>query len=137
MGNQSAVSSTPISRFLPCLIYPDSRTPITRHPWVIPVIACDREGRPIGQSNLGNSIGRRGLRAPGDQITGLGAEGRPVTLGGTSVAAPFVTGAVALLWSAFPAATAVEVKFAVTRVPATRRGAVVPPCWTPGGPTCC
>jgi len=102
-------------------------TPITRHPWVIPVIACDREGRPIGQSNLGNSIGRHGLSAPGDQIAGVGAEGQPVKLGGTSAAAPFVTGAIALLWSVFPAATATEVKSAVTRAPAARRGTVVPP----------
>ncbi len=42
---------------------------ITRHPWVIPVVACDLEGRPIRYSNLGSSIGRRGLSAPGDQIT--------------------------------------------------------------------
>jgi Subtilase family len=102
-------------------------TPITRHPWVIPVIACDREGRPIGQSNLGNSIGRHGLSAPGDQITGLGAKDQPVTLGGASAAVPFVTGATALLWSVFPAATATEVKSAVMRAFAARRGTVVPP----------
>ena len=63
-------------------------TPITRHPWVIPEIACDREGRPIGQSNLGNSIGRHGLSAPGDQITGLGAKNQPVTLGGAALRSP-------------------------------------------------
>ena len=34
---------------------------ITRHPWVIPVVACDRRGRPMNDSNLGSSIGRRGL----------------------------------------------------------------------------
>ena len=48
---------------------------ITRHPWVIPVVACDARGRPMNESNLGSSIGRRGLRAPGDAITSLGAEG--------------------------------------------------------------
>src|SRR5262249_243591 len=71
---------------------------ITRHPWVISVDACDLQGRPISYSNLGSSIGRRGLSAPGDGITSLGAEGKSVTLGGTSAAAPFVTGAIALLW---------------------------------------
>ena len=48
---------------------------ITRHPWVIPVVACDLRGRPIGYSNFGNAIGRRGLCAPGHGITSLGADG--------------------------------------------------------------
>jgi subtilisin family serine protease len=26
---------------------------ITRHPWVIPIVACDLQGIPIGISNLG------------------------------------------------------------------------------------
>lgn len=100
---------------------------ITRHPWVIPVVACDLRGRPIGYSNLGSSIGRRGLSAPGDGITSLGANGSPLTFGGTSVAAPFVTGAVALLWSVFPAATASEVKFAIAQAYAPRAVTIVPP----------
>ena len=100
---------------------------ITRHPWVIPVVACDLRGRPMNDSNLGGSIGRRGLRAPGDGITSLGAEGQPLTLGGTSVAAPFVTGATALLWSEFPSATAAQIKLAVTQASTPRRASVVPP----------
>jgi subtilisin family serine protease len=100
---------------------------ITRHPWVISVVACDLPGRPMSQSNLGSSIGRRGLSAPGDNITSLGAEGNPLTFGGTSAAAPFVTGAVALLWSEFPTATAAEVQFAVTHAATPRRTTVVPP----------
>ena len=102
-------------------------TAITRHPWVIPVVACDLRGRPMNGSNLGSSIGRRGLSAPGEAIISLGAVGKPLTLGGTSVATPFVTGAIALLWSAFPAATAAQVKFAVTQAYAPRRTTVVPP----------
>jgi subtilisin family serine protease len=102
-------------------------TAITRHPWVIPVIACDLRGRPIGYSNLGNSIGRRGLSAPGDHITSLGVNGKAPTFGGTSAAAPFVTGAVALLQSIFPNATAAEVKIAVTGGDVQRRPTVVPP----------
>ena len=78
---------------------------ITRHPLVIPVIACDLQGQPMNESNLGRSIGRRGLSAPGSQVTGLGADGKTLVLGGTSVAAPFVTGTIALLWSEFPAAS--------------------------------
>jgi subtilisin family serine protease len=100
---------------------------ITRHPWVIPVVACDLAGRPMNESNLGGSIGRRGLSAPGDGVTSLSAQGQPLTLGGTSVAAPFVTGAIALLWSEFPVATAAQIKLAVTRAATTRRASVVPP----------
>jgi subtilisin family serine protease len=100
---------------------------ITRHPWVIPVVACDLQGKPISESNLGNSIGKQGLSAPGDNITSLGVEGQPITLGGTSVAAPFVTGAIALLWSEFPTATVAEVKLAVTQAHQHRRTTLVPP----------
>ena len=102
-------------------------TSITRHSWVIPVVACDLSGRPMNESNLGSSIGRRGLSAPGDGITSLGAEGPSLTLGGTSVAAPFVTGAIALLWSEFPGMTAAQLKLAVTQSATPRRATVVPP----------
>jgi len=100
---------------------------ITRHPWVIPVAACDLRGRPVGQTNLGSSVGRRGLLAPGEGVTSLGAEGAPLALGGTSVAAPFVTGTIALLWSMFPRASAAEVKHAVTMSAHGRRTTIVPP----------
>jgi subtilisin family serine protease len=100
---------------------------ITRHPWVIPVVACDLGGRPMNESNLGSSIGRRGLTAPGDGITSLGADGQSLTLGGTSVAVPFVTGTIALLLSMFPAATTTQIKLAVTQATAPRRASVVPP----------
>jgi subtilisin family serine protease len=100
---------------------------ITRHPWVISVVACDLRGRPMNESNLGSSIGRRGLCAPGDAITSLSAEGQPLTLGGTSVAVPFVTGTIALLWSEFPAATAAQIKLAISQASAPRRASIVPP----------
>jgi subtilisin family serine protease len=99
---------------------------IIRHPWVIPVAACDAQGRPMAASNLGSSIARRGLMAPGDAVTSLGANGKPVTSGGTSAAAPFVTGAIALLWSVFPEARPAEVKSVVTGA-GVRRATVVPP----------
>lgn len=102
-------------------------TAITRHPWAIPVVACDLEGRPMSESNMGASIGRRGLSAPGDGITSLGAQGQALTLGGTSVAAPFVTGAIALLWSQFPGASAAQIKLAITQTSPPRRASVVPP----------
>ena len=100
---------------------------ITRHPWVIPVVAYDLRGRLINQSNLGGSIGRHGLGASGEDVTSLGADGKPITFGGTSIAVPFVTGTIALLWSQFPTATAAEVKLAITQASAQRRTTIVPP----------
>jgi subtilisin family serine protease len=110
-GNQGAVGGSSV---------------ITRHPWVIPVIAYDLGGRPMNLSNLGASIGRCGLGAPGEAVTSLGVT-NPLTMRGTSAATPFVTGAVALIWSEFPAATAAEVRSAVTTAVAPRRTAIVPP----------
>jgi subtilisin family serine protease len=99
---------------------------ITRHPWVLPVVGCDRLGRPVRESNLGSSIGRRGLKAPGEDVTSIRADGKSLMLGGTSVATPFVTGTIALLWSVFPAASAIEVKSAVVGT-SGRRTTIVPP----------
>jgi subtilisin family serine protease len=109
-GNQSAVGGSVI----------------TRHPWVIPVVAYDLRGRPMDLSNLGASIGRCGLGAPGEAVTSLGVTD-PLTMAGTSAATPFVTGAVALTWSEFPAASAAEVRSAVTQAAASRRTTIVPP----------
>jgi subtilisin family serine protease len=67
------------------------------------------------------------LSAPGEAITSLGAEGKPLKLSGTSFATPFVTGAIALLWSLFPSATVAEIKLAVTTADGKRRTTVVPP----------
>jgi len=100
---------------------------ITRHPWVIPVVACDLHGRPTAESNLGSSIGRWGLAAPGQDIVSLGTDGKPQTSGGTSAAAPFVTGAIALLWSEFPGASAAQIKLAVTQAGKPPRRTIAPP----------
>ncbi len=99
---------------------------ITRHPWVVPVVACNGQRRPMALSNLGSSIARRGLMAPGAAITSLGTNGKPVTSGGTSAAAPFVTGTMALLLALLPDARPGDVKLAVTRAD-LRRASVVPP----------
>jgi subtilisin family serine protease len=100
---------------------------ITRHPWVIPVAACDLNGKPINESNLASSIGKRGLTAPGENVSSLGTNGETQTGGGTSAAAPFVTGTIALLWSEFPWATPTQVKVSLCQANRTRRNTVVPP----------
>ena len=99
---------------------------ITRHPWVVPVVACDLVGRPLALTNLSNSIARRGLMAPGDAVTSLGTQGRTFTSGGTSAATPFVTGALALLLSVFPEVNGAQARSIVTRAD-VRRAAIVPP----------
>ena len=110
-GNQRAVGSSAI----------------TRHPWVIPVAGCSLQGQPLSESNFGSSIGRNGLRAPAEQVTSLGSDGKPRQFGGTSAAAPFVTGTIALLWSQFPSAPAARIKSALLQVGSARRNTVVPP----------
>jgi len=110
-GNQASVGSTVM----------------TRHPWVVPVAAYGLQGQPLAHTNLGNSIGRRGLGAPGEGVTSLGADGNPLALVGTSAAAPFVTGAIALLWSEFPGVSATTLKLAITQTHLRRRATVVPP----------
>lgn len=102
-------------------------TAITQHPWVIPVVAFDSLGRPLELSNFSHSISRRGLGAPGDQVVSLNVTGSTRTSGGTSAAAPFVTGTIALLWSQVPTASAAQIRFAVTSLTTPRRPSVVPP----------
>ena len=106
---------------------------ITRHPWVIPVAACNTQGRPTALSNLGSSIARRGVMAPGDAITSLGADGHPSLRVGRAQPCRSSAGAMALLWSLFPESGPGHVKSAVTRTE-LRRATVVPPCSTLGPP---
>jgi subtilisin family serine protease len=98
---------------------------ISAHPWAIPVVPYDLQGRPIGYAD--RAIGLRGVGAPGADVTSLGADMEPVTLGGASIAAPFVTGAIALLRSEFPDATLAAIRFALTQEYSTRRTSPVPP----------
>ena len=98
---------------------------ITRHPWAIPVAACDRVGRPMTTSNLAASIGRHGVSAPGE-VTSLGLDSGPRTLVGTSFAAALVTGVIALLKSAVPSAPAEVVHGVVTASSGRRRAAITP-----------
>lgn len=101
--------------------------PLLVHPWVIPVTGCDERGSLSRESNLAPSVGKRGLMAPGRNITSTSPGGQYVQISGTSVAVPFVTGTIALLWSEFPQATAAEIRHAVLRGATARRGTITPP----------
>ncbi|MGY1685000.1 S8 family serine peptidase [Geodermatophilus sp. SYSU D00867] len=97
---------------------------LTRHPGVVPVVACDATGRPTPSSNLSRSMGIRGIAAPGT-LRGLATDGPPTVSSGTSVAAVVVAGTCALLWSTAPGVAAERVTFALRG--AGRRTSVVPP----------
>lgn len=99
---------------------------LTRHPWVIPVVACDNKGQPLPYATLGAGIGRRGLTAPGSGITSLAADGQATTATGSSVAAPFVTGALALLLSLLPNAEPARVRAALCGA-GQKRKTIIPP----------
>lgn len=102
-----------------------SGTTITAHPWVLPVVAFSREGRPMPYSTLSPSVGRRGLGAPGERLPSIGADGVPADFSGTSAAAPLVTGAAALIMSVLPAVSAASLRHAL--LGQRRRTSVVPP----------
>jgi subtilisin family serine protease len=78
---------------------------LIKHQWLIPVAACDENSRLDPMSNFGPSIGNRGLMAPGVNIRSSYPGGQYTHMSGTSFAAPFVTGCIALLWSIFPNVT--------------------------------
>jgi subtilisin family serine protease len=102
-------------------------SPITRHPWVVPVTACDLQGRPMPDTTLSHSAGKRGVAAPGDGVVSAAPGGSLESFAGTSAATPFVTGTVALLKSMFPSATGGQLRVAITRSRVPRRTTVVPP----------
>jgi subtilisin family serine protease len=104
-------------------------TPVTRHPWVIPVVACDMQGQVLNDSDTSGSVAKRGLTALGE-ATSLGPIAEQVTLRGTSVAAAYVTGAIALLWSEFPSVSATDVRLVVAQSRGRRRGILPPVLYT-------
>lgn len=107
--------------------------PLLDHPWVIPVAACDIDGSITPESNISPSIGTRGLRAPGVDISTTSPASRYVPISGTSVAAAFVTGGLALLWSEFPHATAGEVRQLALQAASRAPRSIIPPLFDAEG----
>ena len=99
---------------------------ILDNPWIVPVVACDLEGRPEQFSNISPSIAKHGLMAPGIHITSAFAGGGFRQLSGTSFAAPFVSGTMALLWSLFKDASAHQLVLSVRNVTASKPGRIFP-----------
>jgi subtilisin family serine protease len=99
---------------------------ITRHPWVIPVVGFGVNRRPLQISNLAGSFGERGVGAPGEGIVSLSPGGGVVSWAGTSAAAPFVTGAVALIRSLLPDVSAAKLRATINAVSGRGRS-IVPP----------
>jgi subtilisin family serine protease len=101
-------------------------TPLTKHPWLIPVTACDLKGHPYKRNNLGITIGKKGIMAPGVNITSTIPGDQISSMSGTSVAVPFVSATAALLWSIFPKATASDIQKAMLKSNVSRKS-IIPP----------
>lgn len=101
-------------------------TALTNHPWVVPVVAFGWNRRPLPGATLGRGIGRRGVGAPGQSVTALGPDGRPRTYSGSSVAAPFVTGALALCVALLDGIDGPTLRRSVGR-PLAAHATIVPP----------
>lgn len=94
---------------------PRGRTSIlTSHPWVISVASASRAGVPTS-SRVSLAAGRTGLLAPGEQIPVLDVAQAYSHMSGSSIAAPFVTGTIALLLSLFPGEAAHRIHAALVR----------------------
>ena len=102
---------------------------LINHQWLIPVAACGENGHLDPTSNFGASIGSRGLMAPGVNIMSTSpSEGTKYTrMSGTSFAAPFVTGSIALLWSLYPNASPAAVVYSITASSSFKRRSIIPP----------
>jgi subtilisin family serine protease len=102
---------------------------LINHQWITPVVACDVNSQFSPMSNYGSSIGNRGLMAPGVDITSISSEGQYTQMSGTSVACPFVSGTVALLWSLFPDTKAAQILYAIRKAASTntKKRSIIPP----------
>lgn len=107
----------------------DAGNSLLEHNWIIPVAAADESGVLAASSNLGRSIGTRGFMAPGVNVLSTSPGGQHVRMSGTSVAAPFVTGTVALLKSIFPQAPSTYIIHSMINAATSnhRRHSITPP----------
>ena len=99
---------------------------ITGHPAVVPVVPCRDDGSRSTIGNLSLTAATRGLRAPGEAVLSLTIGGGIAPFCGSSAAAPLVTGVIALLKSAFPQRSAIQVKAALLAGRKGRRGLLPP-----------
>jgi subtilisin family serine protease len=100
---------------------------LINHYWLIPVAACNEDGRLDPSSNFGASIGNRGVMAPGVNIKSTFPDGQYTHMSGTSIAAPFVTGTIALLSSIFPYASPSAIMYSITLGTSFKRRSIIPP----------
>jgi len=101
--------------------------PLLNHPWAIPVASCDSSGLVTPESNVSPTIGKRGLCAPGVNILTTAPGGDFAPISGTSAAAAFVTGGIALLWSESPATPALEMRAVVLGLATREHRSIIPP----------
>jgi subtilisin family serine protease len=106
---------------------PAGGSALTGHPWVVPVTSCTWSGMAAPCANLGSRRGRRALAAPGCGITSLDAPDGLAIRSGSDAAAPFVTGAAALLWSASPQTSVDALRHALLSTALGSRAAPTPP----------
>lgn len=102
-------------------------SPLTAHPWVVPVVATGADRRPLPSANLSARMGHRGLSAPGTPLRSLGPEPGGQVMSGSSVAAAIVTGTAALLWSIRPTMSAANLRSILVDAGRPRRNGLVPP----------
>jgi subtilisin family serine protease len=88
---------------------------VLNNEWPIQVAACDQNNNPLVHSNLGISIRKYGVMAPGSAIRSTFPNNSYNYMTGTSVSAALVTGTVALLWSLFPESSSAEIIYSVRK----------------------